>query len=514
MSCLVVSLMPLVGVTSYAVTLPKTMNAALGLGAGVVMPTVSDGWQSRPRVTTRPNALVKKHLPFPATELAVIWQGKAAPPQIRTSPNGKSWTAWRQTENSIDLFDSKTDTHYSELIKGAKAKWVELRSAQRSDFASMKLTVINTTDGPSKTVWLTRNAYGATGQPTIIPRAAWGADESKRRGSAEFTRVRKIFIHHTNTPNNDGDPAATIRAIFSYHVQSRGFQDIAYNFLIDRAGNTYEGRYSRPHTNGESPTGENANGMAVVGAHTSEHNQGSVGIAVMGNTSALAPTPQSRESLVNLVAWEADRHGIDPESRNSYINPVSGKRETFANVAGHNQSPAANTGCPGTGLSAALPSIRSRTERAIHSQSGLSAPSMPTGSTLIPASPATDSTPNVVGDVSRSVVRVEVIFQGGALLGARSISVVPKRGSFALTDSDFGPLTLPPETYSVRVVAHDALGRASVPAPAADGYVIQPTIPPLLPGGLDAIVPPVLGGGGGSNGLIDALSGVLNTLGL
>jgi len=377
----------------------------------------------------------------------------------------------------------------------------------------MKVTVINTNDGPSKTVWLTRSAYGATGQPQIIPRAAWGADESIRKGPVELTRVRKIFVHHTDTPNNYSDPAATIRAIYSYHVQSRGFQDIAYNFLIDRSGNTYEGRYSRPYGNGEVPTGEDPNGFGVVGAHTAEHNQGSVGIAVLGNTSTLAPTPQSLASLVNLTAWEADRHGIDPKARDSYVNHVSGVNETFSNIAGHRESPSANTDCPGARLSAALPSIRSRAEGVIDSQSGLTAPSMPTGNTIIPASPTRDSTPNIVGDVSRSTVRVEVSFQSGALLGARSISVAPNSGSFALSDADFGALSLPPGSYSVRAVAFDSSGRASVAAPVADGYVIQVHPAPLLPGGLDGIVGPVLGGGS-SNGLVDILGGVLKGLGI
>jgi N-acetylmuramoyl-L-alanine amidase len=53
--------------------------------------------------------------------------------------------------------------------------------------------------------------------------------------------VQKLIVHHTATQNNDPDPPATIRSIYYYHAVTQGWGDIGYNFLIDEAGNLYEG---------------------------------------------------------------------------------------------------------------------------------------------------------------------------------------------------------------------------------------------------------------------------------
>ena len=84
----------------------------------------------------------------------------------------------------------------------------------------------------------------------------------------EYVPVKKIIVHHTVTSNSDPDPAATVRSIYYYHAVSLGWGDIGYNFLIDRQGRIYEGRYG---------------GNAVVGGHALTWNYGSVGIAALGN---------------------------------------------------------------------------------------------------------------------------------------------------------------------------------------------------------------------------------------
>src|SRR5919197_457383 len=82
-------------------------------------------------------------------------------------------------------------------------------------------------------------------QPRVISRAEWGADESLMTWAPEFQVTQKLIIHHTATQNDDPDPTATIRSIYRYHAVMQGWGDIGYNFLVDEAGNVYEGRYSR-----------------------------------------------------------------------------------------------------------------------------------------------------------------------------------------------------------------------------------------------------------------------------
>ena len=64
--------------------------------------------------------------------------------------------------------------------------------------------------------------------------------------------------------------AAIVRGIEIYHVKGNGWNDIGYNFLVDKYGQVFEGRYGgvdRP----------------VIGAHAEGFNTGSVGVAVIGD---------------------------------------------------------------------------------------------------------------------------------------------------------------------------------------------------------------------------------------
>jgi uncharacterized protein with LGFP repeats len=204
-------------------------------------------------------------------------------------------------------------------------------------------------------------------QPKVIPRVDWGADESLRYDSTgkeiwppAFYPVQKLIVHHTDTQNNDPDPAATIRSIYYYHAVTQGWGDIGYNFLIDEFGRIYEGRHSQnswdPATYPSGPTGADANGDGVTAAHAQGFNSGTVGIALLGTLSDHDATPAARDALERLLAWEASAHGIDPQGSALYTNPVSGTRATFPNIAGHRDVNA--TDCPGAAFYATLPAIR------------------------------------------------------------------------------------------------------------------------------------------------------------
>ena len=108
-----------------------------------------------------------------------------------------------------------------------------------------------------------------TGQPTIITRAQWHAPESIRRAPPSYADgVHLAIVHHTAGSNNysAGQSASIVRAIMLYHVQGNGWNDIGYNFLVDKYGQVFEGRYggiTRP----------------VIGAHAMGFNAGSVGVS-------------------------------------------------------------------------------------------------------------------------------------------------------------------------------------------------------------------------------------------
>jgi hypothetical protein len=72
-------------------------------------------------------------------------------------------------------------------------------------------------------------------------RAAWGARPATNK--LVVHEIRRITVHHSGTLfRKDSAAPATIRNFQKWHQTGKGYPDIAYHFLIDRAGNVYEGR--------------------------------------------------------------------------------------------------------------------------------------------------------------------------------------------------------------------------------------------------------------------------------
>ncbi|MEA2459862.1 MAG: hypothetical protein QOH90_39, partial [Actinomycetota bacterium] len=132
--------------------------------------------------------------------------------------------------------------------------------------------------------------------------------------------------------------------------------DIGYNFVIARDGTVFEGRWARDYRPWETHDSENGAGKSVVGAHVEGFNTGSVGTSLMGNyTNAKLPA-RARASLVNLLAWEADRHDLNPERTHTYRNAETGRRKSLPYIAGHRD--AGQTTCPGNTVYRDLNNIR------------------------------------------------------------------------------------------------------------------------------------------------------------
>lgn len=198
--------------------------------------------------------------------------------------------------------------------------------------------------------------FGAP-RPVIVSRAAWHADESLVKEHATYTgSVNAVFVHHTNHTNNYdcADAPRMLRAMEEDHVSGEGWDDIGYNFVVDRCGTIYEGR---------------AGGVSrsVRGAHAKGFNAHSVGIAALGNFGPGTPVPMAlMEGIAKVGAWKL-RRGIDPRSTVRmvstndeslyrrgevvHLHAVSGHRDTF------------QTSCPGEELYAQLPAIREEMAR-------------------------------------------------------------------------------------------------------------------------------------------------------
>src|SRR5207253_5732205 len=142
------------------------------------------------------------------------------------------------------------------------------------------------------------------GSPKIILRSSWGADESIRRAPPRYAvSVQYALVHHTAGTNNytPADSAAIVRGIEVYHVKANGWNDIGYNFLVDKYGQIFEGRYGGVDKN-------------VIGAHAEGFNTGATGIAVLGTYNDAAPPSAALNALAKLLAWRLDIAHVDPLS--------------------------------------------------------------------------------------------------------------------------------------------------------------------------------------------------------
>ncbi len=199
-------------------------------------------------------------------------------------------------------------------------------------------------------------ALQKAGAPAIVPRRGWNADEKIRRAGPSFAATLRIaLVHHTAGANGYSAAAAPaiVRAIQLYHVKGNGWNDIGYNFLVDRFGTVYEGRYGGIERN-------------VVGAHAEGFNTGSVGVAVLGEYSSLAVAAKARSSLAALLAWRLDLAHVDPATTQSFISGGNARYGAglpvfLRTVSGHRDT--GFTDCPGTALYNLLNSIAGEVSR-------------------------------------------------------------------------------------------------------------------------------------------------------
>ena len=190
--------------------------------------------------------------------------------------------------------------------------------------------------------------------PPIIPRLSWGADESIRKAAPQYApTLQAAFVHHTAGTNNytPDQSAAIVRGIELYHVQGNGWNDIGYNFLVDKYGQVFEGRYGGIDKN-------------VIGAHTEGFNTATVGVSLIGQYDTAQISTAAAKALEQLLAWRLDLAHVDPLGMLTYSsngNPrfPAGTPVDLRAISGHRD--AYFTDCPGNALYAQLPAIAKAT---------------------------------------------------------------------------------------------------------------------------------------------------------
>ncbi|MYJ47314.1 MAG: hypothetical protein F4070_06655 [Acidimicrobiales bacterium] len=183
----------------------------------------------------------------------------------------------------------------------------------------------------------------------VIPRANWGGDLAPTGSLIPEAAgdVRFLLVHHSATPNGYTRDRAIeyLRSFYRYHTSpTKGWADIAYNFLVDAHGRIFEGRAGSI----DAPIRGDATG-------------GSQGFALLccfiGDHATEPLTPRAVEAMATLLAWLASKYGIDPSpraraefvSRGSSLHPP-GSEVTTRTITGHRTM--SRTTCPGDAANA------------------------------------------------------------------------------------------------------------------------------------------------------------------
>jgi hypothetical protein len=266
------------------------------------------------------------------------WQGSGKV-LFRTRSVSGPWSAW----HTADSDDQVGSWHLGQLYWTGTADRLDYRvaGAVRRVRAYYVWSPVDAV--PYRTLSI-------AGSPQIIPRYGWQADEEIRRGPPLYApSIRLAIVHHTAGTNNYGplQSAAIVKGIELYHVEGNGWKDIGYNFLVDKYGQVFEGRYGGMTRN-------------VIGAHAAGFNTGSVGVAIIGNYESRPISKAAEQALVKLLAWRLDLAHVDPTSAladTSLGNPrfPAGVPVFLRAISGHRDT--GFTDCPGNALYRRLPTI-------------------------------------------------------------------------------------------------------------------------------------------------------------
>lgn len=171
-----------------------------------------------------------------------------------------------------------------------------------------------------------------TGEPTgeldrILARSAWTRSQPIPERVSDLAGVRRITLHHEGSPRTVAftDLRATadhLERIRRFHL-GRGWGDIGYHYVVDRAGRVWQ---ARP--------------VSYQGAHVRDQNEHNIGVMCLGNFNKQHPSDAQLEGLARITT----------HLRHKYRVPI---RKI------HTHQELAPTSCPGKLLQPRIAAMRS-----------------------------------------------------------------------------------------------------------------------------------------------------------
>lgn len=301
--------------------------------------------------------------------------------ELRSSADGTTWGEWGLYHPEEDLADTKTNTWYiAPQVAPPDSRYAQYRvwltDGDPAALQHIALTFLDVHDLNAGPIARLGNDIGGalrdmarsftegpgtahaapTGTRKIFSRQEWGADETLAFWDPTYVPWKKAVVHHTVTHDGGNDPAAEMRAIYYFHSVTRRWGDIGYHYLVDKHGNIYQGRQG---------------GDDVVGGHAFGWNDGTFGVAAIGDYSVATPSAAMQDAISTVIAMKLKQYGFAPLGSGSFTHEEQrgdgswvDVTSTVPNIIGHRDCPATvgqsggQTACPGGRLYSVMGNMR------------------------------------------------------------------------------------------------------------------------------------------------------------
>jgi hypothetical protein len=262
-------------------------------------------------------------------------EGSGDASQAGVGAIGPIWVGEGASALEVAMLDGAAESLLTEALDAP-----DLTSAQMSILAKQTLAKGVVSWGTKPPIRSNQD-WGTTG----FQRGTQGCEDGPRYAES----MRAMVVHHTVTTNSYApeEVPKLLQGIQRFHTVTRGWCDVAYNFLVDRFGTIWEGRsggVDRP----------------VIGGHARGFNSNTFAVALLGqhqsNLSRPAPARPSSEALRAVKAlgeWKLRLHGVDPNGRallkntatDGVLKHPAAKYVSVPTIVGHRDL--GETSCPG-----------------------------------------------------------------------------------------------------------------------------------------------------------------------
>ncbi|XP_012257306.2 peptidoglycan-recognition protein LC-like [Athalia rosae] len=136
------------------------------------------------------------------------------------------------------------------------------------------------------------------GKLRFVERAEWGAQPPTEPLERLRLPVPYVFISHTATDfcKTQSECVFRVRFAQTFHIESRNWSDIGYNFLVGGDGYAYVGR-----------------SWDFVGAHTYDYNARSIGVSFIGTFNTVVPPKHQLHAVRQLIELGVKGGKISPD---------------------------------------------------------------------------------------------------------------------------------------------------------------------------------------------------------